>query len=141
MHKYYTFEQEPFEKEYILGNHRSRQAAMAKGDDVRANVWKLLNNANFRFDCGGNSQNKSLHLIYDEDEEVEFISKYGDYNSDNCFLKLDSRIENINRYYDNVENLDEEEKPYAETLREEEMERWRTNFPSIRKKVVEVIEY
>ena len=141
MHKYYTFEQEPFEKEYILGNHRSRQAAMAKGDDVRANVWKLLNNANFRFDCGGNSQNKSLHLIYDEDEEVEFISKYGVYNSDNCFLKLDSRIENINRYYDNVENLDEEEKPYAETLREEEMERWRTNFPSIRKKVVEVIEY
>ena len=107
---------------------------MAKGDDVQANVWKLLNNANFRFDCGGNSQNKSLHLIYDEDEEVEFISKYGDYNSDNCFLKLDSRIENINRYYDNVENLDEEEKPYAETLREEEMERWRTNFPSIKKR-------
>ena len=122
VHQYYTFEQEPFKKEYILGNQKSRQAVVAKGDDVQANFWKLLNNANFGFDCRDHSQNKSLSLIYDKLKEIDFISKYGTYNSDNCFLNLDSQIENINRCYDNAENLDENEKPFAETLREEEIE-------------------
>ena len=49
---------------------------MTRGDDVQANFWKLLNNANLGFDCSDNSLNKSLHLTYDENVEVEFISKY-----------------------------------------------------------------
>ena len=122
VYQYYTFEQEPFKKEYILGNQRSRQAAVARGDDVQANFWKLLNNTNFCFDCRDNSQNKSLHLIYDERQEVDLISKYSAYNSDNCFLNFDSLIENINRYYDKAENFDRNEWPFVETLREEETE-------------------
>ena len=66
VYSYYTFEQEPFKKEYILSNQRASQGAVARGDDVQANFWKLLNNVNFGFDCRDNSQNKSLHLIYDE---------------------------------------------------------------------------
>ena len=105
VHLYYTFEQELFKKEYILGNHRARQEAVARGDDVEANFWKLLNNANFGFDCRDNSQNEGLHLIYEENTEKEFISKYSKYNTNNCLLNLDTRIKNI------------EEQPYTETLK------------------------
>ena len=90
VHKYYTFKQEPFKKEYILGNQKARQEAVARGDDVQENFQKLLNNANFGFDCRDNSHNKSLQLIYDKQQEVDFINKYGNYNADNCFLSLNS---------------------------------------------------
>ena len=59
VHSYYTFEPDPFKKEYILGNQKARQAVIARGDNVQANFWKLLNNANFGFDCRDNSQNKA----------------------------------------------------------------------------------
>ena len=128
VHNYYTFEQEPFKKEYILGNQRARQEAVARGDDVQANFWKLLNNADFGFDCRDNSQNKSLHLIYDEEAEFDFISKYDGYSSTNCFLNLDAKIKNIKEYYSNMENLTEDERPYAETLKQVRIERVTENF-------------
>lgn len=106
---------------------------MAGGDDVQANFWKRLNNANFGFDCRDNSQNKSLHLIYDEDEEVKFISKYGKYDSKNCFLSLDAKIENINKYYDDVDNLKEEEQPYLDILRQEEIGKVKGRFVNKKK--------
>ena len=73
-------------------------------------------------------QNKSLHLIYDEGEEVDFISKYSKQDSDNCFLDLDSQLNNINRYYDNEENFDESEIQYVETLREEDVAKAKERF-------------
>ena len=111
-----------------MGNQKARQAAVAGGDDVQTNFWKLLNNDNFGFDCWNNSQNKSLHLIYDEDEEVDFISKYSKHDSDNCFLDLDSQLNNVNRYYDNEENFDESEIQYVETLREEDVAKAKERF-------------
>ena len=123
-----------------MGNQKARQAAVAGGDDVQTNFWKLLNNDNFGFDCWNNSQNKSLHLIYDEDEEVDFISKYSKHDSDNCFLDLDSQFNNINRYYDNEENVDESEIQYVETLREEDVAKAKERF-SKRKMVREVTSY
>ena len=116
VHLYYTFEQEPFKKEYILGNRRAGQEVVARGNDVQANFWKLLNNVNFGFDCRNNSQNKSLHLIYDENAEVEFIIKYIKHTTNNCFLDLDTRIKNIEEYYSKLDNLEDDEQPYAETL-------------------------
>ena len=63
VHKYYTFKQVRFKKKYILGNQKARQAVVARGDDVPANFWKLVNYANFGFDCRDNSQNKTVsHL-------------------------------------------------------------------------------
>ena len=106
---------------------------MVGGDDVQANFWKRLNNANFGFDCRDNSQNKSLHLIHNEDEEVKFISKYGKYDSKNCFLSLDARIENINKYYDDVDNLKEEEQPYLDILRQEEITKVKGRFVNKKK--------
>ena len=103
-----------------------------------------MNNANFGFDCRDHSQNKSLPLIYDKLKEIDFISKYGTYNSDNCFLNLDSQIENINRCYDNAENLNENEKPFAETLREEEIEsvkNWYSNNKKGQKNNVKILNF
>ena len=134
VHKYYTFEQEPFKKKYILGNQKAKQEAVARGDDVQANFWKLLNNANFGFDCRDNSQNKSLHLIYNKQREVDFISKYGNYNANNCLLNLDSQIENVNKY-NNVENREENKNPYAEILKEEEIESIKERFSRRQKKI------
>ena len=66
-----------------------------------------------------NLQNRSL--IYDENAEVEFISKYGSYDSDTCFLNLDARIKNIIKCYDDIDNLEKDEVPYTNTLREEQI--------------------
>ena len=51
------------------------------------------------FDCRDNSQNKSLHLIYNENPEVEFISKYSKHDTHNCFLDLDTKIRNLSFYF------------------------------------------
>ena len=108
-HAHYTFEQEPFKKEYILGNQRARQEAVAQGDGVQANFWKLLNNSNFGFGCRDNSQNKSLHLIYDEDAEIKFLKKCAGCKSTNCFLSVEAKIKNIEKKCKEVDNL-----PYDE---------------------------
>ena len=79
-YSHFTFK-DPFKKEYILRNQRARQEAVARGDDVQANFWKFLNNSNFGFYCRDYSQNRSLHLIHDEQAEIEFINKYEGHDS------------------------------------------------------------
>ena len=88
------------------------------GDDVQGNFYKLLQNANFGFDCRDNSQNKSLHLIYDDYAKIEFINRYEGYKIGNCFLSLEAKIKNIQAKYNDVENLAFDKQPFAETLKE-----------------------
>ena len=59
---------------------------------------------------------------------MNFISKYSKHDSDNCFLDLDSQLNNITRYYDNEENFDESKIQYVETLREEDVARAKGRF-------------
>ena len=126
-YSFYTFEQEHFKKGYILGNKRARQKAVAREDDVQGNFWKLLNNLNFKYDCRDNSQNKSLHLIYNEEAEINFITKYDDNNS-NCFLNLDAQLINVDGKYNNVKNHPEDEQPFAETLKKAEIKKLTEKF-------------
>ena len=100
---------------YILGNQKARQEAVSRGDDMQANIWKLLNNANFGSDRRDNSQNKSLQLIYHEQAEIKFINKYGGYESTNCFLNLVNLIANVQKKYTNIEGLAEDEWPLHKT--------------------------
>ena len=137
VHAHNSFEQEPFRKDYILGNLHARQEAVARGDDVQVNFWKLLNNSNFGFDCRDNSQNKSLHLIHEEDGEIEFLTKYKGYKSTNPFLSLEARIRNIEEKYKDVQNLPFDEQPFAETLKKEEIKKVTEEFS--KKRVVTVI--
>ena len=89
---------------------------------MQANFWKLLNNANFGFDCRDNSQNKILHLTYDEQAEIEFIKKYEGYESTNCFLNLQNMIENVQKKYANI-GLTENERPFAQSLMKERIQK------------------
>ena len=52
-----------------------------------------------------------------------FISKYSKYNTNNCFLDLHARIKNIEEYYNNLDNLEDDEQPYAKTMKQEEINR------------------
>ena len=122
VYSHFAFQQEAFKKEYILGNQRARHEAVACGDDVQGNFWKLLNNAIFGFDCRDNSQNKNLHLICDEQAEIEFTNKCEGYDSKNCFLSLENMIQNVRKKYSNIEDLPEDERPFAESLVKEEIE-------------------
>ena len=70
VHHYYTFEQEPFKKDYILGNQKSRQEAVAQGDEAQGNFHKLLNNANFGFECR-NILEAKIKNIQDKYNDVE----------------------------------------------------------------------
>ena len=39
------------------------------------------------------------------------------------FFGLDARIKKIEEYYSNLDNLEDDEQPYAETLKQEEIKR------------------
>ena len=58
----------------------------------------------------GTIRKTSLHLIYDAETEINFITKSDDGNSSNCFLlNLNAHIKNIEERYNNFENLPEDE--------------------------------
>ena len=58
----------------------------------------------------GTIRKTSLHLIYDAETEINFITKSDDGNSSNCFLlNLNAHIKNIEEMYNNFENLPEDE--------------------------------
>ena len=54
---------------------------------------------------------------------MEFISKYSKYDTNNCFLDFHARIKNIEEYYSNLDNLEDDEQPYAKTMKQEEINR------------------
>ena len=54
-------------------NQKSRQTASSK---VEKDFYKLLNKSNFGIDCRNNIDNCYLEPIYDDIDEISFISKY-----------------------------------------------------------------
>lgn len=94
---HYTFEQECFKKDFVLGNQRARQEAVVRGDNVQGNFYKLMNNSNFGFDFRNNLQNRSIQFIYDVQKEIEFITQYGSSDDNNCFLKEENLIKKCNK--------------------------------------------
>ena len=81
-------------------NQKSRQAASSK---VEKDFYKLLNNRNFGIDCRNNINNCYLEPIYDDIDEVGFISKYTNFLSDENyreFFSPDLFREKINSKFD-----------------------------------------
>ena len=81
-------------------NQKSRQTASSK---VKKDFYKLLNNRNFGIDCRNNIDNCYLEPIYDDIDEVGFISKYTNILSDENyreFFSPDLFIEKINSKFD-----------------------------------------
>ena len=56
-HSPYTLEQTRYKKEFGLINQKSRQNAK---NAIKKDFYKLMNNANFGFDCRNSSNNAKL---------------------------------------------------------------------------------
>ena len=66
---HYTFEQECFKKNFILMNQRSKQNVK---NSIGKDIYKLMNNSNFRFDCCNNLDNCQFVPIFDELQEITY---------------------------------------------------------------------
>ena len=73
LYKHFYFDQERFKRNFILINQKARQEAV---DKVESDFCKLLNNANFGYDCRNNLDNCKFQLINDEINELSFIKRY-----------------------------------------------------------------
>ena len=60
---HYTFEQKKFQKDFVIMNQVSRQNAKA---NVEKDFFKLMNNANFGYNCCNNAGKCYVSPIYDE---------------------------------------------------------------------------
>ena len=87
LYKHYYFEQERFKRDFILMNQKSRQQASNK---IESDFFKLLNNANFGYDCGNNLDNCTFEPINDDIGELSFIRRY--YNNLDIEPFINSRI-------------------------------------------------
>ena len=70
---HFTFEQDTIKKDFVLMNQKSRQNAK---NDIEKNFYKLMNNANFGFDCRNNTDNLKFDPLIDEINELTYIKRY-----------------------------------------------------------------
>ena len=73
LYSHYTFEQSCFKRDFVLMNQRSRQNAK---NAIEKYFFKLMNNANFCYDCRNNVNNAKFEPIIDEIKEISYIKKY-----------------------------------------------------------------
>ena len=73
LYRHFYFEQERFKKDFILMNQKARQESK---NSIESNFCKLLNNANFGYDCRNNLDNCTFEPINDEIGEINYIRKY-----------------------------------------------------------------
>ena len=73
LYKHYYFVQKRFKRDFIFMNQKSRQEAKNK---IESDFFKLLNNANFGYDCRNNLDNCVFEPINDEINELSFIRRY-----------------------------------------------------------------
>ena len=73
LYSHITFEQDAFKKEFVLMNQTSRQNGK---NNIEKDFFKLMNNANFGFDCRNNANNTKFEPIIDEMSEISYIKKY-----------------------------------------------------------------
>ena len=73
LYSHFRFEQDTFKKDFVLMNQKSRQNAK---NDIEKNFFKLMNNANFGFDCRNDADNLKFDPLIDEINEISYIKKY-----------------------------------------------------------------
>ena len=62
-----------FKREFVLMNQKSRQNAK---NAIEKDLFKLINKANFGFDCRNNAKNTKFKTIIDVINEMSYIKKY-----------------------------------------------------------------
>ena len=73
LYSHFTFEQDTFKKDFVLMNQKSRQNAK---NDIEKDFYKLMNNANFGFDCRNDADSLKFDPLIDEINELTYIKKY-----------------------------------------------------------------
>ena len=118
LHKHYYFDQERCKKNFILMNQKARQEAT---DKVESDFCKLLNNANFGYNCRNNLDNCTFDPITDEIRELNFVKRYHSNLYDESIRPfITSRVlsEDIQERYNNERQLiKEDDKFYAAKIR------------------------
>ena len=118
LYKHYYFDQERFKRNFILMNQKARQEA---SDKVESDFCKLLNNANFGYDCRNNLDNCKFEPINNEINELSFIKRYYSNLYDrNLQPFITSRIlkEDIDERFNNErQKIKETDKLYAAKIR------------------------
>ena len=71
--RHYTFEQKKFKNDFVIMKQVSLQNAKT---DVEKDFFKLMNNANFGYDCCNNTDNCYFTPIYNELEELMCDKSY-----------------------------------------------------------------
>ena len=71
-----SFEQERFKRNFISMNQKSRQNAK---NSIEKDLFKLSNNANFRYDCRNNLDNCGFIPIFDEMNGITYLKRYYNY--------------------------------------------------------------
>ena len=97
LYSHFTFEQDCFKKEFVLSNQKWRQNAK---NDIENFFYKLMNNANFGFDCRNNANNTKFEPKIDEIGEITYIKKY--------YILFDSQGANFVKSYILEQNINEE---------------------------------
>ena len=72
LYSHLTFEQAAFKKEFVLMNQTSRQNGK---NNIEKDFFKLMNKANFGFNCRNNANNTKFEPIIDEVNEISYIKK------------------------------------------------------------------
>ena len=85
LYRHYYFEQKRFKKDFILMNQKARQESK---NLIESNFCKLLNSANFGYDCKNNLDNCTFEPIRDEIGEINYIRKYHNSLFDNEVSKF-----------------------------------------------------
>ena len=73
IYSHYAFDHARFKRKFVLMNQKSRQNAK---NAVKKDFFKLMNNANFTFDCRNTANNTKFEPIIDEINEISYIKKY-----------------------------------------------------------------
>ena len=96
LYSYFKFKQAAFKKDFVLMNQKSRQNAK---NDTEKTFYKLMNNANFGFDCRNNANTSKFESLIDEINELTYIKKYHNLfdNKISSFVNSEILEKNINQ--------------------------------------------
>ena len=118
LYKHYYFDQERCKRSFILMNQKAKQEAP---DKVESDFCKLLNNANFGYDCRNNLDNCTFQPINNEINELSFIKRYNSnlYDKDlEQFITTRVLQEDIDERFNNErQKIKETDKFFAAKLR------------------------
>ena len=81
---HYSFEQSRFKRDFVLMNQKSRQNAR---NTIEKDLLKLINNANFGYDCRNNLNKAKFEPIIYEINEISYIKR--------CYNLFGSKVSNF----------------------------------------------